>query len=120
MERASVFMVFTGSQHLEQRRRDYWSILGKSGYKTVSYLEREDALALIRQPVEGRLSYDDASVEAIVRLTAGQPFYTQAICQSLVDDLNEKRTRHATREMVNEVVVPRGMPSFATVSGAGA
>ena len=47
-------MIFTGSQHLEQRRREYWKILGKSIYKTVSYLEREDAINLIRQPVEGR------------------------------------------------------------------
>lgn len=104
MENASVFMVFTGSQHLEQRRRDYWSILGKSGYKTVSYLEHDDALNLIRQPVAGRLDYDDAAVESIIRLTAGQPFYTQAICQSLVDHLNDRHARHADVAQIAEVV----------------
>lgn len=104
MESASVFMVFTGSQHLEQRRHDYWSILGKSGYKTVSYLERDDAISLIRQPVEGRLRYDDESVEAIIRLTAGQPFYTQAICQNLVDQLNDRRASDADAARVAEVV----------------
>lgn len=104
MESASVFMVFTGSQHLEQRRRDYWSILGKSGYKTVSYLERDDAINLIRQPVEGRLRYDDPSVESILRLTAGQPFYTQAICQSLVDHLNDQRLNTADPTQVAQVV----------------
>jgi hypothetical protein len=104
MESASVFMVFTGSQHLDQRRRDYWSILGKSGFKTVSYLEREDAVALIRQPVRDRMRYDDAAVETILRLTAGQPFYTQAICQSLVDHLNDQRTHEADPVRVGEVV----------------
>jgi hypothetical protein len=57
MERASVFMVFTGSQHLEQRRRAYWAVLGKSIYKRVSYLEPPDAEALVRQPVAGRVRY---------------------------------------------------------------
>jgi hypothetical protein len=104
MEHSPVYMIFTGSQHLEQRRRDYWSILGKSIYKTVSYLERDDAVSLIRQPVEGRLRYDDEAVEGIVRLTAGQPFYTQAICQSLIDHLNDERTHHATVARVAEVV----------------
>ncbi len=104
MESASVFMVFTGSQHLEQRRRDYWNILGKSGYKTVSYLEHDDALNLIRQPVQGRLRYDDAAVESIIRMTAGQPFYTQAICQSLVDHLNDRHTHDADAARVAEVV----------------
>ncbi len=104
MENASVFMVFTGSQHLEQRRRDYWSILGKSGYKTVSYLEHDDALNLIRQPVAGRLDYEDAAVEAIIRMTAGQPFYTQAICQSLVDHLNDRHARVADIAQIAEVV----------------
>jgi hypothetical protein len=104
MENAPVFMIFTGSQHLEQRRRDYWNVLGKSIFKQVSFLERDDALSLIRQPVEGRVDYDDAAVESILRLAAGQPFYTQAICQSLVDHLNERQTRHAEVERVHEVV----------------
>jgi hypothetical protein len=38
IERQSVYMVFTGSQHLEARRAEYWKILGKSLYKTISYL----------------------------------------------------------------------------------
>ncbi len=104
MERASVFMIFTGSQYLEQRRREYWKILGKSIYKTVSYLERDDAVSLIRQPVEGRASYDDGAVEAIIRLTAGQPFYTQAICQGLVDQLNDRQTRQVEAPLVAEIV----------------
>lgn len=104
MESASVFMVFTGSQYIEQRRRGYWSILGKSGYKAVSYLEREDAISLIREPVAGRLGYDDDAVEAILRLSAGQPFYTQAICQNLVDQLNDRESSHADRASVDEVV----------------
>jgi hypothetical protein len=104
MENHSVFLIFTGSQHLEARRRDYWKILGKSIYKTISYLEREDALNLVRKPVEGVVRYEDDVVEGIWRLAAGQPFYTQALCQGLVDTLNEKRTRTADRIHLQQVV----------------
>ena len=104
MENQPVFLIFTGSQHLEQRRREYWKILGKSIYKMISYLEREDAINLVRKPVEGRANYDDGAVETIYRLTAGQPFYTQATCQTLIDHLNDRHLTQVTREMVFDVV----------------
>ena len=105
MENERVYLILTGSQHLDHRRREYWEkFLPKSDFRMISFLEREDAISLIRKPVEGRVEYADEVVDAIYRLTAGQPFYTQAICQSLVDNLNEIRSRHATREGVAKVV----------------
>jgi hypothetical protein len=104
MENQSVFLVFTGSQHLEARRREYWRILGKSLYRRISYLDRKDALNLIQKPVADVVRYDDGVVEDIFRLTAGQPFYTQAVCQCLVDALNERHSRQATRPLLGEVV----------------
>src|SRR5262249_33360245 len=71
-------------------------ILGKSLHKMISFLERDDALRLIRKPVEGHVRYDEATLQSIWRLTAGQPFYTQAFCQSLVHQLNERPTHVAT------------------------
>jgi hypothetical protein len=104
IERHSVFLIFTGSKHLEERRREYWKILPKSVYRSISYLQPQDALNLIRRPVEGRVHYEPGVVERIHRLTAGQPFYTQAVCQSLVDLLNEKMTGNAAQGLVDEVV----------------
>ncbi len=105
MENERVYLILTGSQHLDHRRREYWEkFLPKSDFRMISFLEREDAIHLIRKPVEGRADYADGVVDAICRLTAGQPFYTQAICQSLVDDLNEKRTRHVTGDALAKVV----------------
>jgi hypothetical protein len=105
MEHHGVFLVFTGSQHLDQRHRDYWNILlAKSTWKQISYLERSDVQKLIRNPVAGRATYADSTVEAIFRLSAGQPFYTQALCQSLMDQLNERKTREVTLEILAEVV----------------
>ncbi|HEY3215566.1 MAG TPA: PEGA domain-containing protein, partial [Candidatus Eisenbacteria bacterium] len=103
MENQSVFLIFTGSRDLEERRNEYWKILGATLPRSISFLEREDALNLVRKPVEGRVQYQDGVPEAICRLTAGQPFYTQAVCQSLVDHLNEQRTHQATLEALETV-----------------
>ena len=104
MEKKPVFLVFTGSQHLERRQRSYWRILGASTYKRISYLDRDDALNLIQKPVTGVVNYGPGAVEAIYRLTAGQAFYTQAVCQTLVDQLNDQQTHDATVERVMHVV----------------
>src|SRR5262245_51477205 len=63
MEHQSVFIIFTGSQHLEQRRRGYWKILGKSIWKQISYLERSDALRLMDEPVKGRVQYGEGTLD---------------------------------------------------------
>lgn len=108
MEAHSVCIVFTGSQHIEQRKQAYWRLLGKSLYRVISYLQREDAVTLIRRPVEGKVRYHDGTIESIIRLTSGQPFYTQAICQSLMDHLNETGSNEvdpaAVRHVVDEIV----------------
>ncbi len=104
MRRHPVFIVFTGSDHIEQRQRDYWEeFLVGSEHRRVSYLKHEDALRLIQEPVEGRVRYVGDTVDRICRLTAGQPFYTQAVCQTLIDHLNDARTADASPEILDEV-----------------
>ncbi|MFQ6040274.1 MAG: two-component regulator propeller domain-containing protein, partial [Candidatus Poribacteria bacterium] len=87
--------IFTGSRYLEQRQEEYWHrIIPKSIYRKISFLSQRDALRLITEPVKGTVSYQRQIPEMIYRLTAGQPFYTQVICQNLVDRLNgEERNR---------------------------
>ncbi len=104
MESHGVCLVFTGSQHLEQRKRPYWRILGKSIYRVISYLSRQDAISLMVRPVEGWVQYEPDALDAIFRLTAGQPFYTQAVCQNLVDHLNETRATRVGLPEVRQVV----------------
>ena len=105
LENHSVFLIFTGSLSLEERKQDYWKIfLGKSIFRQISYLEYADAERLITEPVKGRVVYEDGVVDRIYRLSAGQPFYTQAICQNLVDLLNESHTYNVQKDMVEEVV----------------
>ena len=105
MENLPTFVVFTGSHHLEERRKEYWRILEKTHeYRRISYLQPADAVRLIQEPVAGRVTYSDDTVQRIMRLTAGHPFYTQAVCQNLVDALNDNRTNMVTEQTLASVV----------------
>ena len=85
-------LIFTGSRRLEERDKKYWrELLRRSLFRKVGFLSDNDAVRLIVEPVAGRVVYGKGVVELIYRLTAGQPFYTQVICQNIVDYLNENR-----------------------------
>ena len=87
-----VSFIFTGSTNLEDRKADVWkSLLGKSIYRKISYLSEKDTRRLITEPLKGWISWPDEVASAIYRLTGGQPFYTQVICQNMVDLLIEER-----------------------------
>jgi hypothetical protein len=102
---AGVFILFTGSDKLEERNAVYWDhFLGKALHRRVSFLSRPDAMRLITEPIKEYVTFDDGVPNEVFRLTSGQPFYTQVICQSLVDHLNESGTNHATSDTVHRVV----------------
>lgn len=85
-------LVFTGSRRLEERDRKYWrELLRRSLFRKVGFLSHNDTVRLVTEPVVGRVVYGRGVVDRIHRLTAGQPFYTQVICQNAVDYLNEHK-----------------------------
>jgi hypothetical protein len=92
-----LFLIFTGSDKLEERSAEYWErFLGKSLHRRISYLSQSDTLGLIKNPLEGVVTYDEGVPERVFELTAGQPFYTQVFCQTLVDHLNERHSYSVT------------------------
>jgi hypothetical protein len=85
-------LIFTGSRRLEERDKKYWrELLRRSLFRKVGFFSEKDTMRLITEPVSGRVVYGRGVIELIYRLTAGQPFYTQVICQNTVDYLNENR-----------------------------
>jgi AAA+ ATPase superfamily predicted ATPase len=99
-------LIFTGSRRLEERDRKYWrELLRRSLFRKVGFLSERDAVRLITEPVAGRVVYGRGVVEAIYRLTAGQPFYTQVICQNVVDYMNERKHNWMTLADLERVVV---------------
>jgi hypothetical protein len=108
--------VFTGSRRLEERDRKYWrEILRKSFFRKIGFLSANDARRLVVEPVEGRVVYGRNVVDRIVRLTAGQPFYAQVVCQTAVDYLNEhERNALGMRDLerVIEEIVDHPLPQM--------
>jgi hypothetical protein len=105
IEHHNVFAVFTGSDHLEERNRDYWSLfLSKARQKRISFLHHRDTIRLITEPLAGEVEYEEGVPEKIAALTAGQPFYTQVLCRSIVDRLNDERKRVVSAGDVQSVV----------------
>ena len=100
-----IFMIFTGSDRLEQRKAEYWDpFLSKALHQRISFLSRSDTLRLIREPLKGEIHYEEGLPEKIYDVTAGQPFYTQVFCQALVDHLNEVETRDLTGSDLQQVI----------------
>jgi hypothetical protein len=100
-----ISFIFTGSRTLEERPTAHWRVmLGKSQYRKISYLTPADTERLITRPVSARVKYETEAIATISRLTSGQPFYTQVICQNLVDHLNEGRREIVTVADVSTIV----------------
>jgi len=100
-----VSFVFTGSKNIEERNPEIWrTLLGKSVYRKISYLSRQDTARLITEPVQESVKYPQEVVAEIYRLTGGQPFYTQVICQNLIDLLIDEELVTCTSEDLGSVI----------------
>ncbi|MBL8152238.1 MAG: hypothetical protein JNN15_20125, partial [Blastocatellia bacterium] len=108
--------VFTGSRRLEERDRRYWrEMLRRSLFRKVSFLSERDARRLITDPVKDKMVYGRGVVDAIYRLTSGQPFYTQYICQSIVDHLNEWKRNYVLKsdlKVITEEIIDNPLPQM--------
>jgi HAMP domain-containing protein len=99
-----ISFVLSGSRSIEQQLSPNWAALIPKSYAIeVGLLSREDALALIQNPLAGLVEFDFGIPIGIVRLTGGHPYYTQVVCQNLVDHLN--RVRHNLCDARNLVAV---------------
>jgi hypothetical protein len=100
-----ISFIFTGSTNLENRKVDFWkTLLAKSIYKKISYLSYNDTVRLITEPLKGYLTFEKPVIDTIYRLTGGQPFYTQVVCQNLVDLAVEKEKNDVSGEELDAVV----------------
>jgi ligand-binding sensor domain-containing protein/protocatechuate 3,4-dioxygenase beta subunit len=98
-------LIFTGSRRLEERDKKYWrELLRRSLFRKVGFLSENDTMRLITDPVADRVVYGRGVTEVIYRLTAGQPFYTQVICQNMVDYLNEHEQNWVTLADLTHVI----------------
>ena len=100
-----ISFIFTGSTILEDRENKIWQILfAKSLFRNVSYLSRDDCLRLIKEPVKDRIDFNLEALNMIYMLTAGHPFYTQVVCQNIVDYVNQQQNTQIQEENLEIIV----------------
>ncbi|MGH7495564.1 MAG: hypothetical protein ACREOO_24655 [bacterium] len=106
LETEQVSFVFTGSRELEAHDQALWQgeLLRKATSRKISFLTEEDTARLVKQPLQGKVTLAPEVVAEIYALTAGQPFYTQLICQNLVYHLNEVKKREVKKADLQAVV----------------
>ena len=93
--------IFSGSSDFATRQRKEWALMFNMAQpKEVNFLSQNDAISLITQPVHDFVRYDRQAVDSILRLTAGQPFFIQAICLHIIEELNLKEQNRVTAEDV--------------------
>jgi hypothetical protein len=103
--RDGLVFIFAGTHRLEEMSHDYWSILFNIAvYRRVSFLERAEAVDLIRLPVKGALDVDDLAVEKVIAVTNGHPYFIQLICWALVNRCNGAERNYATLNDVNDAI----------------
>jgi hypothetical protein len=96
-------VIFCGTHRIEELAADYWSILFNiSLYRSVGFLEKEEAFHLIQEPVKSHnMRYDDLALDKIWRISAGHPYFLQLLCHSLVNWHNKTERNYVTISDVN-------------------
>jgi hypothetical protein len=95
--------IFAGSSDFGRRQRKEWALVFNMAQpREVSFLTRENALALITEPVKDYMRYEKEAVERVLRLAAGHPFFTQAMCFQIIENMNDKQQNRVTMEYVDE------------------
>ena len=102
-QETKLYVIFAGSQKLESLRQTGFSVLlDNARYIKISFLKTDEALKLIREPVEDAFTYDEGVPEQILEYTNGHPFYTQLLCQLIYDNVGSGKT--ATSEHLDAAV----------------
>ncbi len=96
-------VIFCGTHRIEELASDYWNVLFNiSLYRHIGFLQREEAMRLIQEPVGAYgMRYDDLALDKIWRVTAGHPYFLQLLCHSLVNLHNQQERNYLTVSDVN-------------------
>jgi len=95
--------ILTGERRIKQLRQKYWSALYGIGKAIeVGPLDRSSASALVTQPAQGQLVYNEEALERILELCACQPYLLQLLCDSIFEECHETDQFNVTTNLVDE------------------
>jgi ABC-type branched-subunit amino acid transport system substrate-binding protein len=89
----------------EDDLKNLFQLFNSPPYQEVGLLNDLSTRRLITKPLEGSiLKYEEDAIKAIFRLSAGHPYFTQAICFNLFLQAQFAKTNIVTRKDVEEIV----------------
>jgi WD40 repeat protein/tetratricopeptide (TPR) repeat protein len=108
---AFIFSIGSSGQKLEHMQASYTDFFRIALYKKISFLEKEEALRLITQPVAGVIEYTPQAIHDILHITSGHPYFTQLLCHELFSQCQKSGHRRIAPQDIEAVlddVVERG------------
>lgn len=94
-------LVIAGAHRLDELRPAAWAgIFNAALHHRLSGLGSDEARALISAPLSDALRYDELAIDQLLRLSGGQPYFLQLLCQTLVDAANTRQQSVITLEHV--------------------
>ncbi len=78
-------------------------LLKEAPYQEIGLLSEDSARRLITNPAEGVLTYEQEAIKAILKLSAGHPYFTQVICFTLFSQARDKNHWTVTRADVEGI-----------------
>jgi hypothetical protein len=98
--------VLIGQDTMPRFKEEYPNEFGVTHDERISYLSAEEARALAEEPItiSGGSRYKGASLDRLLSLTAGSPFYLQIFCDRLVQHLNRNRLAFITESVIGDVL----------------
>ncbi len=100
-------LLFTGSRPLEEMQSQFWDwarTFAPAQYKRISFLSASEGRRLITEPVQPGITYEETAVDAILRLSAGHPYFTQGVCRVVIDGLLFEKRQLVTPDDVESAV----------------
>lgn len=104
--------LFALGSGLEIMEAEYAFLFSVGLYRKISFLTRDAATALITQPVKDYYQLEPSTVDRILDITSGHPYFTQLLCHSLFNDWLQHRRTPLRPDDVNALlneVVERGL-----------
>jgi len=98
-----LFIIPVVGRHLNELK-NLRTFFKSAPYKEIALLDEDSAQRLITKPAQGVLVYESEAIQAILKLSAGHPFFTQVICFTLFAKARERDQWTITRADVEGIV----------------
>ncbi len=98
--------VLVGQDSMPDFKGAYPNEFGVTQDERLTYLDIDEARALADEPLrhKGASRYKGGSLDRVIELTAGAPFYLQVVCDQLVRRMNRERIEMITESLVEKVL----------------